>query len=162
MIKFLIYLKSYSKIVLKYLSLKIDKSETNSNWLKRPITRSQKQYAADDVRYLINIYLSQKKLLSKKTNLYSLVLAESEIQVNKGNQKLYEARLNRKKMSSYEKKIFLWREKIAQEQNTPISYVFKDNKLKDLSNNLKIKNTKMLIKILGDKYLVERLIEEVK
>ena len=101
-------------------------------------------------------------LYTKKTNLYSLVLAESEIQVNKGNQKLYEARLNRKKMSSYEKKIFLWREKIAQEQNTPISYVFKDNKLKDLSNNLKIKNTKMLIKILGDKYLVERLIEEVK
>mgnify|MGYP001271178047 CR=1 FL=1 len=155
-------LKSYSKIVLNYLSLKIDKSETNSNWLKRPITRSQTQYAADDVRYLINIYLSQKKLLLKKPNLYSLVLAESEIQVNKGNQKLYEARLNRKKMSSYEKKIFLWREKIAQEQNTPISYVFKDNKLKDLSNNLKIKNTKMLIKILGDKYLVERLIEEVK
>ena len=51
-------------------------------------------------------------------------------------------------MSSYEKKIFLWREKIAQEQNSPISYVFKENKLKDLSNNLKIKNTKMLIRIL--------------
>ena len=65
-------------------------------------------------------------------------------------------------MSQFEKKIFMWREKIAEEQNTPISYVFKDNKLKDLSNYLKSKNIKMLARILGDNFLVERLIKEVK
>ena len=53
-------------------------------------------------------------------------------------------------------------EKIAQEQNIPISQIFKDNKLKDLSYSLKISNTKMLKRILGDKYLVERLIKELK
>jgi len=155
-------LKSYSKIVSKYLKLKIDKSETNSNWLRRPITKSQRNYAADDVRYLINIYFLQKKFLIKKTNLYPEALEESKIQASKGNEKLYKARLKRKKMSSYEKKVFMWREKIAQEQNIPISQIFKDNKLKDLSYSLKTSNTKMLNRILGDKYLVERLIKELK
>jgi len=155
-------LKSYSKIVFKYLKLRLDKSETNSNWLRRPFTKNQINYAADDVRYLINIYFLQKKILGKKTNLHDVVLEESKIQANKGNEKLYKARLKRKKMSQFEKKIFMWREKIAEEQNTPISYVFKDNKLKDLSNYLKSKNIKMLAKILGDNFLVERLIKEVK
>ena len=155
-------LKSYSKIVFKYLKLRLDKSETNSNWLRRPFTKNQINYAADDVRYLINIYFLQKKILGKKTNLHDVVLEESKIQANKGNEKLYKARLKRKKMSQFEKKIFMWREKIAEEQNTPISYVFKDKKLKDLSNYLKSKNIKMLAKILGDNFLVERLIKEVK
>ena len=65
-------------------------------------------------------------------------------------------------MSSFEKKLFMWREKIAEEQNTPISYVFNDRKLKDLSHSLKSRNLKMLTKILGDNFLAERLIKEVK
>ena len=155
-------LKSYSKIVFKYLKLRLDKSETNSNWLRRPFSKNQINYAADDVRYLIKIYFLQRKILGKKTNLHDVVLEESKIQANKGNEKLYKARLKRKKMSQFEKKIFMWREKIAEEQNTPISYVFKDKKLKDLSNYLKSKNIKMLARILGDNFLVERLIKEVK
>ncbi len=155
-------LKSYSKIVFKYLKLRLDKSETTSNWLRRPFTKNQINYAADDVRYLIKIYFLQRKILGKKTNLHDVVFEESKIQANKGNEKLYKARLKRKKMSQFEKKIFMWREKIAEEQNTPISYVFKDKKLKDLSNYLKSKNIKMLARILGDNLLVERLIKEVK
>ena len=95
-------------------------------------------------------------------NQYSEVLKESEIQAEKGNEKLYKARLKRKKMSSFEKKLFLWREKIAEEQNTPISYVFKDRKLKDLSHSLKSRNLKILTKILGDNHLAKRLIKEIK
>ena len=89
-------------------------------------------------------------------------MRESKIQAEKGNEKLYMARLRRKKLSLFEKKIFMWREKVAEEQNTPISYIFKDKKLKDLSHSLKSKNMKMLTKILGDNFLVERLIKEVK
>ena len=59
-------LKSYAKIVLKYIGLKIDKSETNSNWLRRPFTRNQIDYAANDVRFLIKIYEKQKKVLEKE------------------------------------------------------------------------------------------------
>ena len=73
-------LKSYSKIVFKYLKLRLDKSETNSNWLRRPFSKNQINYAADDVRYLIKIYFLQRKILGKKTNLHDVVLEESKIQ----------------------------------------------------------------------------------
>ena len=155
-------IQAYGEIVKKYCHIKIDKEETQSNWLRRPLSENQINYAANDVRYLIPIYFLQKKILNKKLNQYSEVLKESEIQAEKGNEKLYKARLKRKKMSSFEKKLFLWREKIAEEQNTPISYVFKDRKLKDLSNSLKSRNLKMLTVILGDNYLAKRLIKEIK
>ena len=48
-------IKNYGFIVAKYFGCKLDKSETNSNWLKRPFTRSQISYAANDVKFLINI-----------------------------------------------------------------------------------------------------------
>jgi len=155
-------IQAYGEIVKKYCHIKIDKEETQSNWLRRPLSVNQINYAANDVRYLIPIYFIQKKILNKKMNQYSEVLKESEIQAEKGNEKLYKARLKRKKMSSFEKKLFLWREKIAEEQNTPISYVFKDRKLKDLSHSLNSRNLKILTKILGDNHLAKRLIKEIK
>ena len=36
--------------------VRLDKGETRSNWLQRPLSESQAEYAADDVRYLLNVY----------------------------------------------------------------------------------------------------------
>ena len=58
-------IKNYGFIVFKYCGYKLDKSETNSNWLKRPLTNEQLKYAADDVNFLIPIYMKQKKELKK-------------------------------------------------------------------------------------------------
>ncbi len=38
------------------VGLKLDKGETRSNWLARPLSESQAEYAADDVRYLLDVY----------------------------------------------------------------------------------------------------------
>ena len=48
-----------------YFGIKLEKGETNSNWLKRPLSDSQIQYAAQDVEFLIGIYKIQKKQLNK-------------------------------------------------------------------------------------------------
>ena len=59
--------ESYASLVKKYSGKDLDKSETNSNWLKRPLTENQISYASSDVEYLIKIYKIQKKLLTKET-----------------------------------------------------------------------------------------------
>lgn len=125
-------LKSYAKIVSKYLSLNIDKSETNSNWLKRPFTESQINYAANDVRYLIKIYLKQKKVLDG-TNSYLIVKELTKKEVKLGTQKLYIPRLKKLKFNKkIERDLFMWRENKAMERNVPPSYIFKNKYFKKI------------------------------
>ncbi len=124
--------KSYAKIVLKYLSLEIDKSETNSNWMKRPFTKNQISYAANDVRFLIKIYNKQKKILKKK-NAFLTVMKLTEREVSLGSQKLYIPRLRKFKFQKkIEKNLFMWRENMAIERNVPPSYIFKDKYFKKI------------------------------
>ena len=52
--------KSYAKLVSKYIGKYLDKSETNSNWLKRPLNQNQVKYAANDVDYLLDIFIYKK------------------------------------------------------------------------------------------------------
>ena len=56
---------SYKKLVKKYFFKDISKSETNSDWERRPLKKKQIDYAAEDVRYLHSIMEIQKnKLIS--------------------------------------------------------------------------------------------------
>ena len=156
-------LKSYAKIVLKYLNLNIDKSETNSNWLKRPITESQINYAANDVRFLIKIYLQQKKILERKNSFLAVKnLIKKEIDL--GSQELFIPRLKKMKhRKKIEKDLFMWRENIAKERNVPPSYLFKDKNFKKI---LKIydENTlrEKIYDILQNEKLANNLIESLK
>lgn len=156
-------LKSYAKIVLKYLNLNIDKSETNSNWLKRPITESQINYAANDVRFLIKIYLQQKKILERKNSFLAVKnLIKKEIDL--GSQELFIPRLKKMKYrKKIEKDLFMWRENIAKERNVPPSYIFKDKNFKKI---LKIydENTlrEKIYDILQNEKLANNLIESLK
>lgn len=43
---------SYRDLVSRFCDVELRKSETRSNWLQRPLSPSQLQYAADDVRFL--------------------------------------------------------------------------------------------------------------
>ncbi len=152
--------KSYAKIVLKYLDLKIDKSETNSNWLKRPITVGQINYAANDVRFLIRIYEKQKKIL-KKNDSYSIVKDLSKKEVISGSQELYIPRLKKLKFKEkMAKDLFMWREKIAIERNIPPSFLFKDKYLKKILSIYKESSPKKdIYNILKNKELVDDLIK---
>ncbi len=50
---------SYARLVESELNIKLPKSETRTNWLKRPLTAAQLEYAADDVRFLLPLYKQQ-------------------------------------------------------------------------------------------------------
>ena len=56
---------SFAKIVNKVLGKKIDKSETYTDWCRRPLSNSQIEYALDDVRLLFPVYEELKKVLQE-------------------------------------------------------------------------------------------------
>ncbi len=126
-------IKNYGLIVLDYFGFKLAKSETNSNWLKRPLTKNQLEYAAEDVNYLIPIYKKQLNKL-KKINRKKETLKISQKEVELGNQELHVSRLKKlKKASKEEKAIFLWREKQASLKNLPPSFIFENRSLKEIT-----------------------------
>ena len=46
----------YQRLVLEQLGLAVDKGETRSDWMRRPLSPSQLAYAADDVRHLFALH----------------------------------------------------------------------------------------------------------
>lgn len=57
----------YANLVGQILGVQLDKSQSRTDWNKRPLTRKQLEYAADDVRYLSQAYpLIQADLIARK------------------------------------------------------------------------------------------------
>ena len=54
---------SYQDIVKEQLGVSINKEETRSNWIRRPLRSSQLNYAASDVQFLLDVYFDQKRML---------------------------------------------------------------------------------------------------
>ncbi len=60
---------SYSALVTKLLGIELAKSQTRTNWLQRPLSRQQLDYAAEDVLYLIPVYEHLLQGLKDKARL---------------------------------------------------------------------------------------------
>lgn len=63
------YSIGYQGLVKEKLGITVDKGETRSNWIRRPLTDSQLNYAASDVEFLIDLYEDQKKSLTESNKL---------------------------------------------------------------------------------------------
>ena len=155
-------IQAYGKIVKKFFNISLKKTETNSNWLKRPLSDSQIKYALDDVDYLIEIYGYQKNIL-KKVGLLKKVLSISANEASLGNESLKKLRLKKKekKMSERNKEIFLWREEVAETENVPPTFIFKEKFLQKLSK-IKSEDSQARIKvmtIIGDTELTNKFIK---
>jgi len=127
---------SYKNLVKKYFFIELSKSETNSNWEKRPLRNEQINYAAEDVRYLHYIMKIQVKLLKKSNKLKSFY-SICEKEKNLGEEDFLNSRLRRllkknRKITDTEIKIFRWRENQAKKLDVPPSHIFQDKYLKKL------------------------------
>jgi len=60
---------SYQDLVKDNFGLKVGKKETRTNWLRRPLSEAQLNYAASDVYYLIDLYRLQRQEFSKTNKL---------------------------------------------------------------------------------------------
>ncbi len=130
--------ESYENLVMNFLNVKIDKTYQFMDWSKRPLSKSQINYAANDVFYLCDIYDKQKELL-KKLNRNKWIIEENQKLTKKHTynhnlESIYK-RLRFNKTSKNKNLILELldiREKIAKKFNLPRNQVIKDINLINL------------------------------
>ena len=122
----------YTNLVKKLLNIDLNKDHQVSNWSQRPLASKQLIYAANDVRYLPNLYknlcdkIKRKKMiksfnvkikeLDSVKNVYNIEDAWQKIKVLKKNT------IDIKLLKKFSK----WREYKAQTKNLPRNWIITD------------------------------------
>ncbi|WP_221794861.1 ribonuclease D [Oceanobacter mangrovi] len=143
----------FQKLIMALLDIEIDKEETRSNWLARPLTDEQIQYAVADVHYLHQIYPMLEQQLQNLQRLEWLqedcarIIDElSEVEVP-GNyyQRVKLAWKLRPQEQHILQRLVVWREAEARLRDVPRSKLVDDNSLWNLAR-YKPKNKDQLAK----------------
>jgi ribonuclease D len=138
----------YADLVDQITGVKLEKKHTRANWIRRPLSQDEINYAMDDVRYLLPVYQTLKTELENKNrnawieNDLTAMTSVSSYQLEiddlwkrlKGVQKLKGVELQ------IARHLCQWREHRAQQKNLPRRWVVKDDPLIDIA---RLKPSKM-------------------
>lgn len=131
----------YQQALADQLEINIDKEQSQSDWLQRPLSDEQEQYAIDDVRFLPALYLQLEDKL-KAQGLYDYVWADCQLYASD----LYEAqrveddamyltmadyRYNSQQMAIL-KAVATWREGLARATNQPRTFILKKQAVREI------------------------------
>lgn len=135
---------SLANLLKTTMDIEIPKTETRSNWLKRPLTTSQIAYALNDVRFLPEL---REILIKKATSLGNQnYLAEEMRQCNEDDyyketspadiyKRIKSGRL-RGKSKNVLFELIIWRENVARARNIPRGHVMNNSALISLAFNM--------------------------
>lgn len=138
---------SYLNLVLDMLQVVLEKGETRSDWLQRPLSAQQLKYAALDVIYLPQIHDLLKTRLQQKSFLEYFEsdcerLRETAVALEdeEGWQDLYlymgaSWRLDRRQLGALQP-LCVWREQVARARNKPRSWIARDVDLIQLAEKM--------------------------
>lgn len=127
----------YAAMVKHFLGIELDKSESRTDWTKRPLSEKQLKYAEADVEYLIQIYPKLLEQVQAKGWLEAS-RQESELMIKKKFTSIDEAqlyrnikmawKLNPKQLNTL-KYLAQWRYQKAKMKDQPLSFIAKDHTL---------------------------------
>ncbi|EPF88057.1 ribonuclease D [Acinetobacter gyllenbergii] len=130
---------SYQNALKTCLNIEIEKDQTRSDWLARPLTQEQMCYAANDVIYLSKLADALKTDLKAK-GLYQYVLEDcqnltKEIALETPLAELYtdigNYRHSRRELMQLQQ-LSIWREQITKALNQPRSFILRNSTMIDL------------------------------
>ncbi len=137
---------SYQNMISEQFDINLPKGETRSNWLQRPLSQQQLNYAALDVVYLPEIYLRQKTALAE---VDKLAWVDEDCQRLLSN---YKEELDQDFSQTYrnigaawqldEKQLLIlkmlaeWREKRARQRDKPRNWIIKDKELLNIAKTI--------------------------
>lgn len=135
--------QGFSKAVSKHLGIELEKSQTLTDWMMRPLTEEQLRYAADDVEYLS--LLADKLFDSLHAQGRKEWLAEESLHLrercllNTDIRQVYLKAKGLERLNDQQQRRLIalteWREKRAQRKNIPRGFVLKDPVLQDLAKH---------------------------
>ena len=143
-----------AKLAQQYLNVEIDKGATRTNWIKRPLSDIQLQYAAGDVWYLLPLYHILEKELSK-TSWEQAVRDDCELALSKthklqerDSEKAYLDIPNAWKLNPLElsrlRILAQWRQNVGIERDLALSYIVKSDNLWKVAKNNPRNTSEML------------------
>lgn len=143
-----------AKLAHQYLNVEIDKGATRTNWIKRPLSDIQLQYAAGDVWYLLPLYHILEKELAK-TPWEQAVRDDCELALSKthklqerDSEKAYLDIPNAWKLNPLElsrlRILAQWRQNVGIERDLALSYIVKSDNLWKVAKNNPRNTSEML------------------
>ena len=143
-----------AKLAEQYLNIEIDKAATRTNWIKRPLSDIQLQYAAGDVWYLLPLYHILEKELAK-TPWEQAVRDDCELALSKthklqerDSEKAYLDIPNVWKLNPLElsrlRILAQWRQNVGIERDLALSYIVKSDNLWKVAKNNPRNTSEML------------------
>lgn len=134
----------YGRLVEMICGRVLDKSQTRTDWSRRPLSEAQLQYAADDVIELVKIYKHLRDQLAETGRTEWLTadwqrLADPE-RFNRSPDRAWERlkgldRLSKKARGAAQQ-LAIWRERMALERDRPRNWILKDATLFDIAKQL--------------------------
>ena len=133
----------YAAMVKHYTDIELDKSESRTDWTKRPLTEKQLAYASADVDHLFYLY---PKLLAELTQagFFDYAKLETQNMIDKKFTPVDEItmylnikmswRLSPKQLNLL-KHLATWRFQQAQKRDLPIGFIAKDHTLMALAQS---------------------------
>jgi ribonuclease D len=128
---------SYANLVEHHLGVALPKEETRSDWLARPLTAAQLEYAALDVVYLLEVFKQQQELLQGAGKSHwveeecadlsrdiAILVDPMDVYFRvKSAGRMTPSQLNRLQ------RLCAWREQIARQRNVPRNRVIDEKSL---------------------------------
>ena len=146
----------YAALVKERLGIDIDKSETRTDWSRRPLTRSQLDYAAADVQHLAELFPIMRDALAERGRLDWLAedfaaLIDPATYENHPEQawrRLRGLQKFRGPALASAQALAAWREERAQQENRPRKWVLDDDALMTLAR-IKAQSVEDLKRVRG-------------
>lgn len=128
---------SYALLVSQYCGVELTKKDSFTDWSRRPLSKSQVQYAADDVLYLPQIHAKMVEALKEKDRLSWLTDSFEELSAPdryivdpyERYKKLKRVNQLKPRQLAAAREFAAWRELKAQSRNIPRKWIVSDEQI---------------------------------
>jgi len=134
------YPLGFRDLVEKYLGVKVSKGETRTDWLKRPLSPRQIDYALNDVRYLFDLTKILRKKLKERDRFVwyhgestqTTYRLQREMEIPKWRSTAKCSALPPRQQAIV-RELWFWRDRVAKKQNQISARILRDDLIVEIA-----------------------------